>query len=476
MPAIAQVDSYDLLAQAHEPTRSAARRGWSGRRLVAAVAGVGGGAALGTAVGLAAIFDEPANPGTVNLATASASAVIAALGAYLFFRRMQRTRALVDVLLTAAIALLAILAAAIAVYLAMENGEAPVAQLAMTIGPGLIVSIGFAVASFLPDRAAPDPRASAERLLVIGFFLASAAAAGAVAITYLNADAVTGELPDGARAALEAIAAVCCLVAAVGFVRRSASGQGPVMAWLAFALAIWAMTHLSAGLLPWTGGDPSSVQIVQLAGLAALLAAGLRDFEWAQHRRAEQAVVDERRRMARELHDGLAQELAYITSESRRLSTVAPTEHLANAAERALEESRAAIAALARPASEPFERTVAATAQSLAARAGVEVVVAVRPGLDIAPDTRQALLRIVREGMSNAIRHGHATTLHVSVDGPSPLVLAIADNGDGFRVDFPARPDSFGLLSMRERAENLGGHLTIESDLGHGTTIAVVLP
>ena len=115
-------------------------------------------------------------------------------------------------------------------------------------------------------------------------------------------------------------------------------------------------------------------------------------------------------------------------------------------------------------------------AQSIGERAGIDVTVAVRPGLDVPADVRQALLRILREAMGNAARHGHARTVRVSLDGPAPLVMAIADDGTGFDLAAARRPDSLGLQSMHERAFNLGGHLSIDSVAGEGTTVAMVLP
>ncbi len=250
-----------------------------------------------------------------------------------------------------------------------------------------------------------------------------------------------------------------------------------MLPWIAVAAAIVAAAHLTDSLALWSSADTLSAgNLVHVAGWLALLVGGIRDFEWAHRRDAEHAVLDERRRLARELHDGLAQELAYITTESRRLAGHPGAEHLAEAAERALEESRAAILALTRPADEPLERTIAVAAQSIGVRAGIDVTVAVRPGLDVPADVRQALLRILREAMGNAARHGHASTVRVSLDGPAPLVMAIADDGTGFDLTAACRPDSLGLQSMHERAFNLGGHLSIDSVAGEGTTVAMVLP
>jgi signal transduction histidine kinase len=88
----------------------------------------------------------------------------------------------------------------------------------------------------------------------------------------------------------------------------------------------------------------------------------------------------------------------------------------------------------------------------------------------------EALLRIVREGVTNAVRHGSARKVEVSLTGGDELRLVIADDGAGFDVDAPRRADALGLTSMRERTEGLGGTFRLTSEPGSGTRIEVMLP
>jgi signal transduction histidine kinase len=248
--------------------------------------------------------------------------------------------------------------------------------------------------------------------------------------------------------------------------------------WTAVALAIATVSRLDYVLWPdlWIG------DILQLAAYGALLWGSLSEIDRYQRRAAQQAVFDERRRMARDLHDGLAAELAYIAMESRRLAQDGSQRRRAGdevvaAAERALEESRLAISALTRPADEPLDRALHHTLESAADRMGVEVVLDLEPGVNATPVVREALLRVALEALRNAARHGRANEVTVELrargDG---LEMTIADDGRGFDAAAPARPDALGLVAMRERVEVLGGSLHIVAALGEGTRVEVALP
>jgi signal transduction histidine kinase len=437
--------------------------------------------ASASAGGVAAhlLLDDPGVQATViSAATGSAGAVVAMLTAYLFVRRMHRTLALADTLLGATLTLLPAVSAIAAILPALDPaaGRAFVQFVAAT-GAGLVATLGLVTAAAARERALSATRAT-DGVYAAALLTGAVAVAGAALLADWSG---TGAGPDGERPALvgvvHVIGAVGTGAAAVVFFRAAAFGRDPVLPWIAVAAAIVAAAHLTDSLALWSSSDTMAAgSLVHVAGWLALLVGGIRDFDWAHRRDAEDAVLDERRRLARELHDGLAQELAYITTESRRLARHPGTEQLAQAAERALEESRGAILALTRPADEPLERTIAVAAQSIGVRAGIDVTVAVRPGLEVPTEVRQALLRILREAMGNAARHGRATTVRVSLDGPAPLVMAIVDDGVGFDLAAARRPDSLGLQSMHERAFNLGAHLSIDSVAGQGTTVAMVLP
>jgi signal transduction histidine kinase len=190
------------------------------------------------------------------------------------------------------------------------------------------------------------------------------------------------------------------------------------------------------------------------------------------------AVTDDRRRIARDLHDGLAQELAFISLESRRLAERGEqvAGDLAESADRALREVRSAIEALAQPSEQPLHEAIAETAAELTARSNATLEVDVDPRVELPPERRESLLRILREAICNGLRHGGATTIAVKLSR-DPVRLSIADNGAGFdRHALPQRSASFGLVSMTERAHALGGKIRLRSEPGGGTNVEVLLP
>ena len=223
---------------------------------------------------------------------------------------------------------------------------------------------------------------------------------------------------------------------------------------------------------PALDSHPDSIRAVASAALMAMENARLEDDR-------EAIVLEERRRIARDLHDGMAQDLAFITLHGRELAQRHPrAEGIASAAQRALTDSRAAILSLTGPADEGLAAAVARTATGLADRSGIGLELELDDEVDAEPETRSELLRILGEAISNATRHGKASKIHIRLSAEPTLRLAISDDGSGFEagVGAPSSNGGFGLTSMRERAEGLGGELHVRSRAGQGTVVEVVLP
>jgi signal transduction histidine kinase len=219
--------------------------------------------------------------------------------------------------------------------------------------------------------------------------------------------------------------------------------------------------------------QPQLIQAVASATLMALENASLQADLQA-------AAFDERRRIARDLHDGLAQELVFISMEGRELADRDPrAKAIATAADRALADARGAILALTNPVDEPLPSAVARVATSLTDRSGTKLELELDNRAETGGRAREELLLIVREAISNATRHGNASKIHVALSANGGLRLAISDDGCGFEngaSTSQSENGGFGLTSMQERVKGLGGELRLRSRPGEGTEVEVMLP
>ncbi|MEU6279388.1 sensor histidine kinase [Streptomyces sp. NPDC047028] len=216
------------------------------------------------------------------------------------------------------------------------------------------------------------------------------------------------------------------------------------------------------------------------------------DLAAAQH---TAGVLAERERLAREIHDTLAQGLSSIQLLLRAAERALPgtPEHATasryvdqarQAAVDNLAEARRFVAALAPPALEGT--TLADALARLCATTSARHPVTARfhrTGEPVPLPTAHevALLRIVQSALANTVRHAGATTVHVTLARPAGhVVVDITDDGTGFDPARLPAPDpeagGFGLTAMRARAQSLGGTLTIDSTPGHGTTLTARLP
>jgi signal transduction histidine kinase len=223
---------------------------------------------------------------------------------------------------------------------------------------------------------------------------------------------------------------------------------------------------------PGLDGRPEAIRAVASAALIAM--------ENARSEVDEDTIAfEERRRIARDLHDGMAQDLAFISAHGRELAQQDPrAEGIAMAAQRALAESRTAIITMTGSADEPLPTAVERMAVALADRSGVRLELELDEEADAEPEAGRELLRIVSEAISNAIRHGEASMIRVSLSTHDGLRLAISDDGCGFDLQGvrAGRPGCIGLTNMQVRAEDLGGELRVRSRPGEGTEVLVALP
>jgi signal transduction histidine kinase len=441
-----------------------------------------------------------ANPGipfavrnpSLHIALETAAGVIALVAAFLMLGRLRDDTRISDLALTSALAVFAatnlFLAALPAAFSpAPTDNFSNWASLAgRLLGAGL-----FAYAAFGREQIV-----RLSRLSVSGLVVLHAAALGGIAATVaaFESSFPTGIDPGVSPASatnpvlaghpavhgLQLVGLALFAAAAFGFVRRSERTSDEFAEWLAAAATLAAFAWLNYFLFPslfseWLyAGDA-----LRLGAYLMLLIGVAREMGRYWRTAASAAVLEERRRMARDLHDGLAQELAFIVTQSRRLANRGDesVEYICVAAERALDESRRAIAALTRPLDEPLAVVLSDVAGEVAYRVGLRVEFDIED-VSVAPATREALLRIVREAVTNAARHGRASVARIVLSNGHGLHLRIEDDGVGFDpAAARASRNGFGLRSIEERAAALGGVLRIDSrPQGGGTAIEVVIP
>lgn len=211
----------------------------------------------------------------------------------------------------------------------------------------------------------------------------------------------------------------------------------------------------------------------------------------AEAERAEQerrnAVLQERNRIAREIHDTLAQNLTAIHLQLEALKGLVPAENslvmarivrMQEIAQQGMSETRRSVRALRPQILE--ERGLAEAllrmAEEVRVGASLEVscVVYGEP-VPLLPQIEDQLLRIGQESVTNVLRHANATTLELTLRfEPERLTLEVHDNGQGF--DPKLRQEGFGLLGLQERAESIGAKVELLSGGGQGTRVVLTLP
>jgi signal transduction histidine kinase len=352
---------------------------------------------------------------------------------------------------------------------------------AVAVLPYQLVGAGLlAAAAWMPDR--PLSRRGRQRLV-----LAGVAGIGLGVLATQTAGLLPATRQPGGAEPLHVVplriaTSALLAVAAAGLARGPSPRHDPLIRWLGAALALGALAQLQRIAVP---GDVAPAftwaNVLQLGAAAALVTGAIEEIRGYQRRLSEMAVAGERRRIARDLHDGVAQEVAFIASQTRYLAERSGgderLELIASSAQRALEDSRFVIGALTRESGQPLGASLAMQAREFARRWGVVVRLEIQDDVDVAPEKEQAILKIVGEALSNAARHAQASTVSICVgDRDGHLHVAVHDDGRGFDADVErVAARGFGLRSMRERAQLVGGDLWFESQPGRGTLVELAL-
>lgn len=219
----------------------------------------------------------------------------------------------------------------------------------------------------------------------------------------------------------------------------------------------------------------------ELMGKHAQLAASLVEVE-------EATLTGERQRLARELHDTLTQDLVSLVLQLEAIDARLANEQLQRAREMAqmamqrarvaLDETRRAIYNLRTdlPAPQSLAEIAQAEIRRFSQATGISCQSDLRLLATVPVRAGEQILQAIKEGLTNIARHAHAHTVWIGLrSSGATFVVDICDDGRGFA---PARTEAghYGLLGLRERAEQLGGELQIESAPGEGTRLRMSLP
>lgn len=429
---------------------------------------------------------------SLHVAVEIAAALISLLAAQLMYGRFRRSLDRRDLILTASLALFAganLLFSAVPA--ATRLGAGPFATWAPAGGSLLATSL-LAAGAFARPRPVRRPVWAAHRvaagcvlaLLVVG--VAAAAAGGILPRAIapgLSPEAASRPLLVGDPSILVVQLAVMGLfaAAALGFVRQTERTHDALTLWFAVGATFAAFARLNYFLFPslyseffYTG------DVLRLGFFLSLMIGGAQEIRVAQRELEQAAVLDERRRLAREIHDGIAQDLAFIAQQAGALTDshgdATPLRDIETAARRALDESRGVIAALVRPTDEPLDLALVRVADEAAGRWGATVEARTAAGLELAAPAREAVMRIVGEAVTNAARHGRARRICLELSEEPELLVRVVDDGVGFDpASLQHERGRHGLTGMRERAEQIGARLQVDSRVGQGTRIVVFL-
>jgi signal transduction histidine kinase len=416
-------------------------------------------------------------------AALEATLTLFALGAACFLQtRFAEGRRLRDLLLLCAVLALGLMHLCVGALPAALNvsdgGYLAGAELCSRLFVGGLL---VATAVTRPDSLVAKSGHPVRMTVWVGLATPAIAGVGGWLLTALGLDrpALAGLLGRTILIVLVLAATGLFLYAAGGFAVRSIREADRIASLLAIATALLAGAALSRVTMRSDAGQIDASEVLRVIASALMLVVAVALERRVRVRLATAAALAERRRVARDLHDGIAQDLAFIAAYGAQIAERLGDEHpLVAAARHALAISRNTISDLSDPAGATASESLDAVAHELRKRFDIAIVVDAQIDGQLASRMREHLSRIAREAIANAARHGKARNVLVSVrQAEDGIALRVIDDGCGIGVsDHGVDRDGFGLRSMHERAGALGGTLTVRPRPQGGTELEVVLP
>ena len=261
-------------------------------------------------------------------------------------------------------------------------------------------------------------------------------------------------------------------------------------------IAGWSPGHIAlsaASVVCWLGVGLFIHRLAatseERAQLIAQLRATQKELELARQRDAEVAILRERERLARELHDSLGHSLVTLTVQLeaiQRLYAIDPprasalVDELKSLTRSSMEDLRRSLANLRAPGlgERKLSDALKTLANELGSRAKLGIDLRLPPEADqLQPAVAEALWRVAQEALTNVEKHALARTAVVALElEPQLARMRVTDDGAGLPPDAEHRPGHFGLRGLRERVEGLGGTLMLSGASNQGTVVEARLP
>jgi signal transduction histidine kinase len=417
-----------------------------------------------------------------QVALETTGSLVTLLAGFLVFGRLRRNSRLTELALATALAVI-MLSNVLFVMLPLLMGQASANS---TVWAAIIGrsagSLLFAVAAFVPPVRLRRP-GRAQGLAATGVIVILVLTAVLPRVFGSGLPLAVTHTGDGLHAnpaltAVQIVAAVLAVAAAAGYLRRAERLADEFSGWLAVAAIFATASHVNYAFSPTIYSSQVSLgDIFRFCFYVVLLAGSMREI-WSYWRAlAAATVAEERRRFARDLHDGLSQELAYLARNLSSQHGAVDEETLRQlraSVDRARLASRQAIDMVAAPGRPALADALTEAAGAVAERFGLSLSLDLASGIGMAPARADALVRIACEALTNVARHSGSRQVSLILRREGGRVrMRVRDSGHGF--DTAAYRGGFGLTSMSDRARSVGGELSIISEPGAGSQVEATL-
>jgi signal transduction histidine kinase len=355
---------------------------------------------------------------------------------------------------------------------------------------GLTGAVLLACAAWLPDVPLHRPRTALRRTLVavatflslatLGIWLLRDQLPGAFATRPEKADQVTFFGDHPALYIIEALATCCWAAAAVFFTQLAKRAQDELTWWLALGSTLAAVSFANYALFPSHFTELLYLgDYFFLAAVIALLVGSVREIGAAEAALVDRSLYEERRRLAREMHDGVAQELAIMSTQAHRIRSHPETadvglRRIQESVDRAMDEARTAIKQLSGPVDSSLASAIGAAAETITARGHARLVLDLDESVVVHPDVRLTLIHVTQDAVAAAVRGAGADTVHIDLSQTDVTTLRITDDGRHTATSLMAGEST--MTSIREHLARVSGDLAVHPRREGGVTVEVRIP